>query len=389
MTPHIALVFKKFDADGGAERMAATLLGVCYEAGFRLTVIARDVPEGARDRWPDVEFIVCNPRYSGRTARVLGFAQAVQQRLAGLDVDLVFSQEPMIGCDIYRAGGGVYAEMRAQRGRYQSAPARLYGRAQRYHRKRLALESQLYASERLRAVVCNSAMVRDDIRRHYAVGDTELTVIENSIDIAAYAPDERARQSGLACRQRYEIPAHAMLLLFVGSGFERKGLAAAIRALAASRGQARLLVVGRDKSRRRYARLAQRCGVGDRVHFAGAQDDVRPFYWAADALIHPAEYEAFGLVVLEAMAAGLPVIASHTCGAALSLVEPGVNGFVASAADYRAQAAAINQLAATDERDGMQQAALRAAATHDLPVLRSQIERLVARLVAERASSPR
>ena len=90
-----------------------------------------------------------------------------------------------------------------------------------------------------------------------------------------------------------------------------------MRALAALperlRSRTRLLVIGKDKQRP-FERLAARLGVASQVWFAGGRDDVSRFLLAADLLLHPAYSEAAGMVLLEAMVAGLPVLTTAVCG---------------------------------------------------------------------------
>ena len=140
----------------------------------------------------------------------------------------------------------------------------------------------------------------------------KITVIYNAIDNQKFPPAGEAQRQRL--REQYQIPQRAHCLIFVGSGFERKGLAAAIRAVAAT--DSHLLVVGKDKDEKRYRALAQSLGCSDRVHFMGVQKQTLPFYQAADALLLPTLYDPFPNVILEAMSCGLPVITSTTCGGA-------------------------------------------------------------------------
>jgi UDP-glucose:(heptosyl)LPS alpha-1,3-glucosyltransferase len=119
-----------------------------------------------------------------------------------------------------------------------------------------------------------------------------------------------------------------MVFLFVGSGFARKGLDAAIGALAqCANPDFRLVVAGRDRESARFAEQARRLGVSERVRFLGGRDDVRPLYAAADCFILPSRYDPFPNTALEALAMGLPAIVSSRCGAA-EVVEPGVSGWV-------------------------------------------------------------
>jgi len=114
----------------------------------------------------------------------------------------------------------------------------------------------------------------------------------------------------------------------VGSGFSRKGLDAAIRALAqAGDGAFWLAVVGRDRAENDFKDLAAKEGVGDRVRFLGGRNDVRPLYAAADCFILPTRYDPFPNTALEALAMGLPSIVSSRCGAA-EVVQQGAGGWV-------------------------------------------------------------
>jgi UDP-glucose:(heptosyl)LPS alpha-1,3-glucosyltransferase len=105
----------------------------------------------------------------------------------------------------------------------------------------------------------------------------------------------------------------------------------------------KLTVVGRDDPKK-FRRLAERLGVLDRIDFVGPQADVRPFYHRADFLILPTRHDPCSLVVLEALACGLPVISTRFNGAC-EIMENGVHGWVLdSADDPRELAHAMNQL---------------------------------------------
>lgn len=118
------------------------------------------------------------------------------------------------------------------------------------------------------------------------------------------------------------------MFLYVGSGFTRKGLGAAIDALAEARNDAFWLVVaGRDRDMDKFRKQAAAAGVSKQVHFLGGREDVRPIYAAADCFILPSRYDPFPNTVLEALAMGLPAIVSSRSGAA-EVIESGVNGWV-------------------------------------------------------------
>lgn len=108
------------------------------------------------------------------------------------------------------------------------------------------------------------------------------------------------------------------LLLFIGSGFKVKGLDRAITALAnlpeTLRFKTRLVIVGEGESPARYAKLARKRGVRNQISFLGGRGDIPQLLSAGDLLVHPAYDENTGTVLLEAITAGLPVLATDVCG---------------------------------------------------------------------------
>ena len=115
--------------------------------------------------------------------------------------------------------------------------------------------------------------------------------------------------------------------LFIGHEFERKGLPIAMSALRAAPDVLLLVVGGSADMIRRAQAQAGSAGVSERVHFAGTQRDPVPFLWAADLLVLPSAYEANALVVLEALACGLPVVSTRV-GFAPDILVDGENGFI-------------------------------------------------------------
>lgn len=363
----VVLVFKRLDARGGAEVMGRLLIRLFTDLGHELTVIARKggAPSGAR-------FLRINPFHLGRNFRYTGYARAVRRVCKKMAPDVIYSREHVPGCHIYHAGGGAHAEMFYQTRRVESRLKRTADYWHPHHRGRLRLERRMYANPELHAVICNSEMVRDDIERRFGVSRSMLHVVENGIDTAYYTRGVDAEGSRKTLRAELGIGSPDYVLLFVGSGFHRKGVGAAIQALAQAQSNAHLVVVGRDRSQRRFQRLAAKLDVAKSVHFVGGQSDVRDWYWMADALIHPALYEAYGLIIPEAMAAGLPVIASNRCGSALSLVVEGESGYMADALDVGGLAQAIDKLADNDHRHALGAAATERAKLHDVNVMRDR-----------------
>ncbi|MFO1322677.1 MAG: glycosyltransferase family 4 protein [Burkholderiales bacterium] len=341
----LAIVRQKYTPFGGAERFVERALDALAARGVSLTLITRRWPASAD---PRITPLLVDPPYFGRTLRDAGFARGVCAAVARLPGTLVQSHERIACCDVYRAGDGVHAVWVEERMREASFPQRLALRASPYHRYVLEAERRLYASARLQRVICISAMVQTEIHERFGLPRERLPVIYNAIDPQSFNPGLRSHRAEL--RARFRIPADACVFALVGSSYERKGVGRALEALAAVTRPAHLLVVGRDRHPARYAALARRLGVADRVTFAGAQTDPRPFYGAADAFVLPTLYDALSNAVLEAMACGLPVVTSDRCGAG-ELVAAHAAGVVCGARDVGALAAAMAALLSPAERE--------------------------------------
>jgi UDP-glucose:(heptosyl)LPS alpha-1,3-glucosyltransferase len=248
--------------------------------------------------------------------------------------DIVQSHERTLGQDVYRAGEGCHRGYLASAGHPRSRRV--------YHAITLALERRVFA--RTPCVVAIAARGREEIRTYYRVPDARLRVVYNGVDLARFHPRQRERHRG-AVLQEVGIAPGAFVILFVGSGFERKGLATAIEALAAMADRtAWLLVIGKG-NREPFEALAARLGVTGRVRLLGARPDAERWYGAADAVVLPTRYEPFGNVHLEALASGVPVVTSIRAGGA-ELIEDGVNGYAVHPLDSGAVGRALEKVRA-------------------------------------------
>lgn len=339
----VCIVRQHYRPDGGAERFISRALSQLTQKNhFGISVITRN---WQGDKQTGVELIEVNPSFRGRIAREESFASEAMRVWTQAGFDLVQSHERIAGCDIYRAGDGVHREWLKQRSRVMHPIAAWFLKRSKYHKHVMAAEKFLFESEKLKAVICNSRMVRDEVINNFDIEPEKVQVIYNGVDTQVYKPatliEQKQARSTLGLADKLTI-------LYVGSGFERKGVQTAIEALAKASVDAQLVVVGKDKRLQKYQQLARRLKIEERVVFAGMQLDPKPYYQAADALIHPALYDPFPNVIHEAMASGLPVLTSNKSGGAEFITE-GVQGFVADALDTDAFANYINELADEDK----------------------------------------
>lgn len=340
----IAIVRQRYNPYGGAERFVERALGALAGEGAEVTLITRNWDGAPRAGFQQ---ITCDPSYSrifgGRTARDRSFAACAQAEMLRGGFDITQSHERIPGCMIFRAGDGVHAAWLMHRARVLGPLQRVVQGFSGYHRYVLSAEKAMFEHPALRAVICNSPMVAEEVSRHYGLPSDKLPVIYNGVDTAVFHPS-LAREFRDATRARAAIPQHAPLLLFVGSGFQRKGVPQLLRAFAAAPArEAHLVVVGADRKLKAMQALAARLGLGRRVRFTGPLKDVRPWYGAADGFVLPTLYDPCPNAALEALACGLPVVTSTTCGAQ-AWVRSGENGWVVDALDESVLATRLGDL---------------------------------------------
>ncbi len=348
----LAIVRQKYTPFGGAERFVERALGALKAQRTDVSIIAR--------QWSgDVKGITCNPFYLGRTWRDASFARCVQGIMVSGQFDLIQSHERIPGCDIYRAGDGVHATWLELRNKPLDVLSP-------WHRYTLAAEAAMFRHPKLRAVICNSRMVRNDIMARFGLPEEKLPVIYNGVDLEYFHPRLRDQHRD-AMRAKVGAGGTAKVILFVGSGFERKGLPTLLEAMQDV--DAELWVIGRDKSQAAMERRAQALGIAARVRFFGGQSDVRPFYGAADLFALPTLYDPFPNAALEALACGLPLVTTTTCGAA-ELVDAD-NGAVVNAGDAMSLAQLLNSLFSVPER--MREAARESVSHFGLETMARQL----------------
>jgi UDP-glucose:(heptosyl)LPS alpha-1,3-glucosyltransferase len=359
----VAIVRQRYNPYGGAERFIERTLPALERAGVEPTLITRRA-EG----WGARRLVAVDPPFFGSTWRDASFARAARRAWEAGGFDLIQSHERIPGCDIYRAGDGVHAEWldirRGATGPAGRALQRLRIALDPYHGYACAAERSLFAHPGLRAVICNSMMVRGEIARRFGVPPQKLHVIHSGVDLDHFHPRHRATLRAPA-RAQLGAGETDFLFLFVGSGFWRKGLDAAIGALARCTDENfRLVVAGRDRQAAGFARQARDAGLGAKVRFLGGREDVRPLYAAADCFILPTRYDPLPSAALEALAMGLPAIVGRRSGAAEAvrpgfgwICEPedigGLAHLMREAADAAGEASAADAARAASESYGI------------------------------------
>jgi UDP-glucose:(heptosyl)LPS alpha-1,3-glucosyltransferase len=318
----LALIRRQFSATGGAELYLQRLLGALAQAGHELHLFS----ETWTQKPPGVTLHPVSVTGS-RATRALAFATHTRALLRVESFDCVFSLERTLQQDVYRAGDGlhrVWLERRREYAPWWRKPLVGIGA---FHRTMMELEARTFDPATTRHVIVNSEMVRREIQRHFSFPAERIHLVRNGIDVARFQRGDRA-----VTRARLGIEQDEFLLLFVGSGWERKGLKYLLQAVeqlatTAPAGldpaKLKLLVVGKG---------TPPAPVPANVIFAGPLSDVESAFAAADLFVFLPIYEPSANVIFEARAAGLPVVTTAQNGAGEVLRE-GIDGTVVTRPD--------------------------------------------------------
>ena len=186
----------------------------------------------------------------------------------------------------------------------------------------LDVEKLIYAKRKYKKIIAVSEGVKNELIRYYRLPNEDIVVIPNGVDLEEFKPDLEKRRK---IREKHGIEENEIVLMFSGHEFKRKGLEYIIRALPDVKEYVKLLVVGKD-NQNPYKELASKLGVLDKIIFAGFVPDISEYYAASDIFVFPTAYEAFSLATLEAVASGLPILATKVNGTE-ELIKEGYNGF--------------------------------------------------------------
>jgi|GEM_PF-414150 len=198
-----------------------------------------------------------------------------------------------------------------------------------------------------RAIVALTSAEVAELEHSYGAVTAPIEVIPNGVDLDRFRPPSAAARA--AARAELGLDDEHRVALFVGHELRWKGVPLAIDALAHAPTVMLLVVGGDSETIPLMLRRAERAGVADRVHFAGVKTDLAGVFAAADMFVFPTLYEPYGMVISEALASGLPVIATRQ-GCAVDLVEDGVNGYLVDP-DPADIAARLEQVATTEVAD--------------------------------------
>jgi len=341
----IAVLRKKYTFHGGAEGFSRAFIDLLVREGHEVHIYAI---QWEKDEAKKNIFFHRVPAITFNSfLRDCTFALYSKQQLEREHYDIIQSHDKTLYQDIYRAGDGCHISWLRQRWRLTGCMGRLSIALNPYHWLVLGLERAILRGHRYKRIIAISEMVKQNILDNYPVSSENITVIYNPVDLEKFHPANRARFRQ-QIRGEYGLSEKDLVALFVGSGFERKGVRYLIEAAERLDTDVRVMVVGKGSNKEFRSSIRRQKAI-----FCGPQKEIEKYYAAADFFVFPTVYEPFGNVHLEALASGLPVITTKYSGAA-EIIENGVNGFVVQAPeDSGALAEGIKKLCDANTRHAM------------------------------------
>jgi UDP-glucose:(heptosyl)LPS alpha-1,3-glucosyltransferase len=372
--PSIAVVIPRYGRIGGAENMAFQLCERLADM-FDMHVFAGKWDAGpSRMTFHKVPMI-----HFPRWLQPVSFAMFADRKISSMPFDLIHSHERIFRMDLLTFHG-IPHETWIRDMRQKSLSG--FDRATCYTEKK-GIENPA-----LKMILPVSSLVKSELAKHYVFPDNHISIVHPGVSIERFSRLD-ARSCRERIRARHGFSASDVVICFVGMNFEIKRLDLVIQGMAGmqhggfSSALPKLLVVGKGNSGP-YRKMAESLGIDDRIVFAGVTDEIETYYLASDIFVMPSRMDTFGLVVLEAMAAGLPVVISSTVGAA-DIVVHGENGFILpEKPTARDMAASLIRLMNPQVRQSMSESTRRTAADHDWSRVTDRMAEIYRKLIAAR-----
>lgn len=373
----IAVVIPKYGLVGGGEKFVAELTErIAQRSSYEIHILANQWKEQSSlirfHRIPIISF----PKY----LTTISFARFVEQKIKNIGFDLTHSHERIFAADIVSL---------------HSIPHRLW--VQDIRRKRffslfdratIWVEKRMVHNKSSTIYLPVSNIAREKFIAEYPFVAGHVETLHPGVDMTSFDQLDR-NHCRKSIRTQFGFHESDTVLLFVGMNFELKGLDQVISAMARIKTthhhetRLKLLIVGKGNIKK-YQKMAHGAGVGGDVRFSGViKEKMEEMYLSADMYAMLSAFDTFGMTVLEAMAASLPVIISHNVGAK-DLIQEGVNGFVVDREDIDAISRRILLLLDKEKRSSMGLDAHRVAQNHTWDIMANKVLELYKNILSRK-----
>lgn len=342
----IAIVVESFHAQSGVDRRTSELVKGLLSAGHEVHIYANRWDTNAAEgiifhRIPILKL--------GRALKSLSFAWFCSALIPKSQHDLIHTQARIFRYDVATLGVGCHwAYIDAMGINPKKTPDKWF------HRAVLRIEHSMFALKRFTEgarIIVNSNKCRYELISYYKVPAGSIDVVHNGVDQEAFSPAMRTDLWADA-RRDLGISPKDIVVLFVGTGFHRKGLNTLIDAIGRVQlrsspmaDRLKLLIVGKG-SKDEYNRLAAGMGIGERLIWVGQSDpnDIARYYAASDIFVLPTRYDPFANSTMEALACGLPVITTTTNGVS-EIIRDEISGLIVEPNDAEGLSEKLQALA--------------------------------------------
>ncbi|CAG9433208.1 glycosyltransferase family 4 protein [Providencia alcalifaciens] len=302
----LAFCLYKYFPFGGLQRDFLRIAMACQARGHQIRVYTQSW-EGER---PEQFEIIIVPTSSGTNhGRNAQYCEWVMAHLKQHPAERIVGFNKMPELDVYFAADVCYAQKVAEEKGF------FYKLTPRY-KHYAAFEKAVFQKGKATQLMMLTPHQIAHFEKHYGTENERFHMLTPGIAVDRKY-DQQIADAKRIYREKNQIPESVFLLLQVGSDFKRKGVDRTLKAMAALpesiRSNTLLMVVGQDKPAK-YQRLAETLGIAKQVSFFSGRNDIAELMAAADILMHPAYQEAAGIVLLEAIVAGLPIIVTEVCG---------------------------------------------------------------------------
>jgi UDP-glucose:(heptosyl)LPS alpha-1,3-glucosyltransferase len=372
----IAVVIPKYGLVGGGEKFVVELTErIAQRSSYEMHILANRW----KDQSPIMRFhkipIISFPKY----LTTISFARFVEQKIKKIGFDLIHSHERIFAADIVSL---------------HSIPHRLW--VQDIRRKRffslfdratIWVEKRMVHNTSSTIFLPVSNIAREKFIAEYPFVSDHVETLHPGVDMTRINQLDRS-QCRKNIRTQFGFHESDTVLLFVGMNFELKGLDQVISAMAIIKTthqepRLKLLIVGKGNVNK-YQKMAQHAGVGGDVRFTGViKDKMEEMYLSADIYAMLSTFDTFGMTVLEAMAASLPVIISRNVGAK-DLIREGVNGFIVDREDIDAISRRILLLLDKEKRTSMGLEAHKVAQNHTWDIMTNKVLELYKNILSSK-----
>ena len=268
-----------------------------------------------------------------RWTQWLSFLAHAKKQVKADGYDVVMGTGMCLGVSVYQPHGGVNRASHRQNA-LLTGPliAKLKHFSNLFSPKHVVsrwVEKQKFSDPQTHFIAI-SEMVKGHMKEFYAVADDRMTLIYNGVDVERFRPASQELKS--KTRTSLGLPQDKVIFSLVAHNFRLKGLAELVKAAALIRNESEdfLIVIAGKGKRKKYESKIKALGLSEYFHFLGSVSEPELVYQATDVYLQPTWYDPCSLVVLEAMAAGLPVITTEFNGAG-ELIDDGVSGYVINA----------------------------------------------------------